>query len=271
LGSNGYVGRRILSAGTAQHIPLCISRITNENDLLRFEQEVQHAIEMHPDAAVVNCLGVRSSSRKNMELLNVRVPETLVKVSQKSEMPLIHFGSAAEIIEIIPNAESVSSAVPPKSLLYSQTKLRGTQVVLSHKNAVVLRLYNLHGLPHQTNSGLHQLCLRIRAILNNDPLEAIVDTTRDYVHWRTLPVVLDMVLRSRMTGLVEVCSGFGLSMSDIVQELPQTIRDEMSGLLIPADYFSPVIGTNDTIDFGTITKQEVAMELSHEVLSCAYS
>jgi hypothetical protein len=74
-----------------------------------------------------------------------------------------------------------------------------------------------------------------------------------------------------MTGLVEVCSGFGISISDIVQELPQTIRDEMSGLLIPADYFSPVIGTNEVLDLGIITKQEVAKELSHEVLSCAYS
>jgi nucleoside-diphosphate-sugar epimerase len=167
LGSNGYVGSRILSVGTARHVPLCVSRITNENDLLRFEQEVQHAIGMHPDAALVNCLGVRSSSRKNMELLNVRVPETLVKVLQKSEMRLIHFGSAAEIVEVIPKAESTSIAVPPQSLLYSQTKRRGTQIALSHKDAVVLRLYNLHGLPHQTDSGLHQLCLRIRSSLNN--------------------------------------------------------------------------------------------------------
>lgn len=271
LGSTGYVGSRILSVSAARYIPLRVSRITNEYDLIRFEQEVQKALEIYPDAALVNCLGIRSSSRENMELINVGVLESLIKVLETSQTQLIHLGSAAEIAEVIHEADLTTSTVSPHSLTYKETKSRGTEIALTYKNALVLRLYNLNGLPHQPDSGLHQLCLRIRSSLNNDPLEVIVDATRDYVEWRKVPVILDRVMRSKMTGLLELCSGFGTSISDIVHELPNDIRDEMSGLLVAPDYFSPVIGIRKVIDPSIISSQEIAKKLSREVLSCAFS
>ncbi len=216
LGSGGFLGRIILAEPGARYSPLRISQIHDETDLPRFEHEVENALEHNPQAAIVNCIGTREASPELMKVLNVGIPESLVRVTERFDARLIHFGSAAETTQLAQKAtEGIHSPAGAISA-YGITKRAGTEACLTYKNATVLRVYNLRGLPHQSNSGLHQLCGILRVALGGGVLSPLIDTTRDYVHWQNVRIALNLALDSDSYGLIEVCSGFGIAMSEIV-------------------------------------------------------
>ena len=137
----------------------------------------------------------------------------------------------------------------------------------SLENATVLRVYNLHGLPHQSSSGLHQLCRSVRIALDRGTQPALIDTTRDYVHWQTVLNALNKALDLNSNGLIEVCSGFGISMSELIKGLPQNIRAQIEEQLVPADYFRSVIGPKQDFSYEESAKSTLLGALIHEVLT----
>jgi nucleoside-diphosphate-sugar epimerase len=271
LGAGGFIGRRILSEVGLRYSPLLVSQVRDENDLPRFEREVDHLLQHNPQVAIVNCIGIRAASLDIMTVLNTGIPEILAIVAERHEARLIHFGSAAETIQLA-QKESLGVGAPPAAMLtYGMTKGAGTEACLAYENATVLRVYNLHGLPHQSSSGLHQLCRSVRIALDRGTQPALIDTTRDYVHWQTVLNALNKALDLNSNGLIEVCSGFGIAMSEIIEGLPLDVRTQVAEQLKPPDYFAPVIGPHPSLGVEGSNKSTVVRALRDEVMTCASS
>ena len=271
LGSGGFLGRRIVIEDGDRYIPFQVSQLRHESDLPRFEREVEILLKHEPEIAIVNCIGIRDAPLATMELLNVRIPESLTKMTAKHGSRLIHFGSAAETTQVTKVQSNGAGSLPPAMLTYGATKRAGTQACLAYKNATVLRVYNLYGLPHQSGSGLHHLCRSVRVALNEGVQPSLIDTTRDYVHWESVRLALDSALDLKSCGLIEVCSGFGISMSEIIEGLPFTVRTQVAEQLKPANYFAPVIGPHSGLSVEASSKSVVIDTLRDEVMTCASS
>jgi len=271
LGSGGFLGRRIVIEDGARYSPYQVSRLCHESDLPRFEREVENLLKHEPEIAIVNCIGIRDAPLATMELLNVRIPESLTKMTAKHGSRLIHFGSAAETTQVTKVQSNGAGSPPPAMLTYGATKRAGTQACLAYKNATVLRLYNLYGLPHQDSSGLHKLCRSVQVALNGDAQPSLIDTTRDYVHWESVRLALDSALDLKSCGLIEVCSGFGISMTEIIEGLPFAVRTQVAEQLKPANYFAPVIGPLSGLSVEVSSKSVVIDTLRDEVMTCASS
>lgn len=271
LGSGGYLGQRILGSGGDRYQPLSVSRIRTQKDLVRFSQEVDEALKTSPEAALVNCIGARRGFQDEMELLNALVPQALVRVSAARGNRLIHLGSAAETLRITDQANVGSNTQDSVPSIYGQSKRSGTQACLAYDNSTVLRIYNLHGLPHPPSSGLHELCRRVREVSGDLETRPLVDTTRDYVHWRDVSAMVEKCLNSDLLGLVEVCSGFGISMSEIVEGFQSDIREIVSQQLVAADLFQSSIGPNQHGNSSYEDKNQLLEVLRSEVIECASS
>jgi nucleoside-diphosphate-sugar epimerase len=269
LGAGGFLGRRILAEVGVRYSPLRVSQVRDENDLPRFEREVEHLLKHNPQAAMVNCIGIREASLDLMTVLHAGIPESLARVAELHDARLIHFGSAAETIQLA-QKESGGIGTPPAAMLaYGMTKRAGTEACLAYENTTVLRVYNLHGLPHQSSSGLHQLCRSVRIALDGGVQPSLIDTTRDYVHWQTVRLALNTALDFNSSSLIEVCSGFGIAMSEIIEGLPLDVRAQVAEQLKPANYFAPVIGPRLGVEASS--KPTVIDALRDEVMTCASS
>jgi nucleoside-diphosphate-sugar epimerase len=271
LGAGGFLGRLILSEVGVRYSPLRVSQVRDESDLPRFEHEVENLLKHNPQAAIVNCIGIREASLDMMTVLNGGIPESLARVAERHDVRLIHFGSAAETIQLAQKESGGIGTLPAAMLAYGMTKRAGTEVCLAYENATVLRVYNLHGLPHQSSSGLHQLCRSVRIALDGGEQPSLIDTTRDYVHWQTVRLALNTALDFNSCGLVEVCSGFGIAMSEIIEGLPLGVRTQVFDQLKPANYFAPVIGPRSSLGVEVSSKPTVIDALRDEVMTCASS
>ena len=265
------MGQRILAETRARYSPLRLSQVHDEIDLARFEHEVEVFLKHNPQAAIVNCIGKREGSLDLMKVLNVGIPESLVRVAERFDAKLIHFGSASETTQLTQKASDGIRSPRAALLDYGNTKRAGTDACLTYEKATVLRVYNLHGLPHQSNSGLHQLCRSVRVALDGGVQPPLFDTTRDYVHWQNVREALNSALDLNSLGLIEVCSGFGIVMSEIIEGLPLDVRTQVAEQLKPPDYFAPVIGPHSSLGVEASNKSTVVRALRDEVMTCASS
>ncbi len=263
------MGQIVLAEAGARYGPLRISQVHDEIDLARFEHEVEDALKHNPQAAIVNCIGRREASLDLMKALNVGIPESLVRVAERFDARLIHFGSAAETTQLAQKASEGIRSPPAAISAYGITKRAGTDACLTYEKATVLRVYNLHGLPHQSNSGLHQLCRSVRVALDGGVQSPLIDTTRDYVHRQNVRIALNSALDFNSLGLIEVCSGFGIAMSELIKGLPQNVRAQIEEQLLPADYFRAVIGPRQAFSYEASTKSTLLDALVLEVMTCA--
>lgn len=271
LGSGGFLGGLILSDVGGRYRRLLVSQVRDQSDLPRFEREVENHLAENPQAAIVNCIGVREAPPSIISVLNTGIPVSLARVAERHGAGLIHFGSAAETTQLAQkNGEGVGT--PPAAMLaYGMTKRAGTRACLAYEKATVLRVYNLHGLPHQSSSGLHQLCRSVRMTLDGQAQPSLIETTRDYVHYQAVRLALSTALDSNATGLIEVCSGFGIAMSEIIVGLPLDVRTQVFEQLEPANYFAPVIGPRNNLGVEVSSKLELIDALRDEVMTCASS
>lgn len=272
LGSSGFLGQRLLASGNGSYRPLPVARLHHVSDLFSFERQVNAALQENPAAVLVNCIAARAGSLELMTLLNEGVPERILKVAACHETHVIHFGSAAEVVQIavVDGAKLDPSAAAMS--LYGDTKRAGTQACLAYMNATVLRVYNIHGLPHQPDAGLHRLCLAVRAAISGGGMPlSLIDTTRDYVHWQEAVAAAAAAIDEDSRGLVEVCSGFGISMSDIIEGLPSDVQTAIAAALVPPDFFAGVIGPPMNTGNPIEAKSALIEALRTEVLTCAFS
>lgn len=269
LGSGGFLGRQLLSEDDIRYIPLRVSRLRHETDLPRFEREVFNHLERHPQDAIVNCIGTREATSDTMNLLNTQIPKSLARVAKIYGTHVIHIGSAAETTKLAKNETGHAETIPPAMLAYGATKRAGTEACLSYENAAVLRVYNIHGLPHHSSSGLHQVCRSLRPVLDGNKPRSLINTTRDYVHLQNVRDALRAAVGMKSCGLIEVCSGFGISISEIIEGLPRGVRTSLADQLTPAHYFAPVIGPST--DLGASNKSTIVEALCIEVMTCASS
>jgi len=262
LGASGFLGSRLVASDPSIFDPLPLSRINSECDLAELEAVIQVVTAGKEETTVVNCLGSRSGPREEMTLLNATLPKVLGSAADRFGFHLVHLASAAEIVEPLGNNLMTD---------YQLTKREGTMECLSNANVTVLRIFNIHGLPHQTDSGLHALCASLRSHSRNRKPNAVADTLRDYVHWQEVVRQIAIATKNRPRGLQECATGVGIRISDIVTEFPPGISESLEKSLVAADMYSGAVGTDAVLSDSVPEPKLLAAALAQEVITCASS
>lgn len=265
LGAGGFLGHRI-AGRRAGLVRVDIGRVTSASDLDRARDAVAQSLEAHPGLPVLNCIGVRQGSAAELTLLNGQLPGAVVEAAAWSGAAVIHVGSAAEVLVPLRGPDGVEVLIPAEARAYADSKRAGSSAVASYAHGTVLRVYNLRGRPHQEHAGLHRMCLAIRATMHGELVPPVIDTVRDYVSLAEVVAAVDVAMADPTPGLVDICSGVGIAMSDIAAHLPPDLSASITATLVPADLFAPVVGPPRGAD-----PLMLAQSLSAEVLACASS
>jgi hypothetical protein len=264
------MAERVLSGiGSPQRV-LAASGIHDTQDASAIVDALKDELVNRPAKAVVNFVGARTASQYVMNLVNVEFPYQVASASLAFGTHFVHFGSAAEITHPIQQLPAGQQAWRDE---YGSSKSQGTTRLLELPNVTVLRVYNLRGLPHQEGSGLHRLCRGIRNLFaqTTEVASPLVNTVRDYVHLNQVSRMLVETIDDSPRGLVEVCSGVGVSIEEIVDSLPAKISEGLKPSLVAPDRFGPVIGRASAVELGEENRESILREIREEVLACAFS
>jgi nucleoside-diphosphate-sugar epimerase len=228
-------------------------------DLRRVRSLLQTKLSPRPTLTVINCVGMRGGNEKALNVVNADFPAVLAEVTTEVGAHLIHLGSAAEIVT---TPQGVASTI------YQQSKRRGTDGVLRFPHTTVLRIFNLHGLPHQEFAGLHAVCQSLAARRVGAPPPQLFDTVRDYVHWSHVIEVIQNAVAEGPMGLEEVGSGHSIALSEIIGFLPGADAGALLDTLIKPDLYSSAVSTapHRAPDF---SRDELLALLAREVSECA--
>lgn len=273
LGASGYLGGKILHTAGIHGRSMPTSRIGDVNDLDTFSERLKIELGGGRYRSVVNALGVRNGSRHAMHMVNATVPEIIVSVAAECHTRVVHLGSIAEASSW--DDAHVTSGDPAMILArtYAETKRRGSEVCLASGIASVLRVHNLHGLPHQHGSGIHHLCQSLRHLSSQDahPFR-VVNTTRDYIGWqRVVKVVLAAAFAPPKTAYIDVCSGLDITVSEIVGAMPVDVGANLASRLIEPDWPVATIQEGRIPTGESIGKAALIRQLASEVVTCAFS
>ena len=269
LGASGFLGSRLVENYPDALIPGPRLKAHTAADLAVFEGILDSFLDEVPTHAIVNCIGLREGTDEQLTLANQFIPRVVVDVAAKRSVRVIHIGSAAELVSA---REGVDPEVARPLLKYSKSKKAGAREVLRYDQAVVARIHNLHGLPHQPSSGLHSLCLAIKKISEHQqPLQSpVIDVTRDYIHWQAALAEVRAIVDKDIEGIIEIRSGISLSLHAIVEKLPIELQNQLLRNLAPPDILTNVPDGNDSAPtLGSTTAK--AAELADEVLTCVSS
>lgn len=267
LGASGFLGSHLMENYPDDLIAGPRLKVKTAADLAILEGTLDNFLDEVPTHAIFNCIGLRKGTDDQLTLANQDVPRVVVDVAAKRSVRVIHIGSAAELVSA---REGVDPEVARPLLRYSESKKAGTREVLQYDQAVVARIHNLHGLPHQPSSGLHSLCIAIRKLSERQqPLESpIIDVTRDYIHWQAALAEVRAIVDKTIKGIIEIRSGISLPLHAIVEELPLQLQNQLLPELVPPDILTNVPdGDESAPTLGSITAK--AAEIADEVLECA--
>lgn len=270
LGGTGFLGSRLLATDPVAYRAAQTPRVRTASDLKELSASCSNGLAQHPGAALVNCIGLREGSNADLNLVNADVPNVIAAVAKKHGVPFVQLASAAETAryldtETVAESGLVSGGLPP----YGGSKLAGTHACLSYELGTAVRIYNLHGLPHQPSSGLHRVCEAVNANTRRQSIPLLYDTQRDYVNVTTAVDAIDRAVRDPCPGLVEVCSGIGVFVHEIVADLPDDVRDTLHPHIVTPDLITEVVGTVNGKRLTDHHKTDLVELLANEVTACA--
>lgn len=261
LGATGYIGSRLIRADPGRYAELPCRRIESRLDAEALSNEVAEFMGSSQRAALVNCLGMRTGRLDQMHLVNAEVPMRLAEVADSCGFHFIHLASAAEIVRLVGSGTLTE---------YQVSKRQGTQACLTHENVTVVRIFNLRGLPHQVDSGIHAICRTIRALSEGRDPGVLIDTLRDYVSWESVACEITAAAVERQRGMRECSTGIGVRISDIVAALPPDLASGLQRLIKPADLYSSAVGTRMP-EQTDVERRTIVSTLAEEVMACAFS
>lgn len=270
LGSNGYLGNKLLQSSSGVFKRLPVDRVTAASDLKRFAAQVREALAEQEGASLINCIGLRTGTDHDLHLINASIPAVLAEVSSDCLTHLIHIGSAAETLVPLPSV-TLSLPVVTQMLGYGTSKFAGSTACLDFPMTTVLRVYNLHGLPHQNHSGLHKLCVAYSSFKKGVDTPALINTSRDYVDWMTVVNAVEEAVAVGPSGFSEVCSGVDVSIAQILEAIDDETAGALTDSLREADLFETVKGASPRSAISHEDSNSIAARLASEVLECASS
>jgi len=270
LGSRGYLGAKLIASPIYDFTPLQVSKVNAITDLPIFAAQVRKALNGKTGAILVNCIGLRAGTVDKLNLINAYIPAELARITSDFGVHLIHIGSAAEIATPL---AGVSSSLPvmARALQYGTSKRAGSTACLNFPMTTVLRVYNVHGLPHQEHSSLHQLCVARDVRICSQSTYVLTNTIRDYVDWQTVVFAVVEAATNGPMGMRDVSSGIGISISEILDEMNDGAAKALTESLRPADLVGPVVGPGAWPAARVANKHELVARLAMEVIACASS
>lgn len=261
-GPTGFLGSRAIEASEGEYSGLSIPRMETSEDLRHVRALLQERLSLRPSFTVINCVGLRGGSENALNVVNADFPVVLAEVTSEVGANLIHLGSAAEIVR---TPRGVASTA------YQESKRRGTESVLRFQHTTVLRVFNLHGLPHQQSAGLHSVCQALAASRIGASLPQLFNTVRDYVHWSHVIERIQHAVSNGPLGLEEVGSGHGIALSEVIESLPRDDAETLLRTLIEPDLYSSAVSTTSFRGSPLLSRDEIVALLAIEIDQCASS
>ncbi len=188
---------------------------------------------------VVNAAGLRAGDEDEMLDANVRFAARVVELVARTDARLVHLGSAAEYG--MPASEGPireRSECRPAGM-YGRSKLAGTQAVLEWRHradVLVARPFNLVGPGAPPGTPVAQFAQEVAALR---PMGGLVHvqwpaTVRDLITVEQLArSLVELASVPTLPGVVNICSGGGVSFGEIVEALGRRrgveVRVETSG------------------------------------------
>ena len=260
-GPTGFLGSRTMKAGQGKYGGISIPQMEVSEDLRHARSLLEASLTPRPSLTVINCIGLRVGNENALNVVNAEFPSVLAEVTSEVGAHLIHLGSAAEVVRTLPGVDPTA---------YQKSKRQGTEGVLRFPDTTVLRVFNLHGLPHQEFAGLHAVCQAVAASRAASSFPPLFNTVRDYVHWSHVIGVIQHAVSDGPLGLVEVGSGRGIAITEILESLPQHVAGALLDTLIEPDLYSSAVGLTP-FRAPAINRNELVELLAREVIECASS
>ena len=119
-----------------------------------------------------------------------------------------------------------NSKLAPNSL-YADMKLKSEKFIINnYDNYSILRLFNVYGPNQPLGFFIPDMIKKIK----KNQLIKIDDSIRDFIHVNTVSRIISFIINKKITGVVNVGSGKGLSLKSIIKHISHKIK--MKPLLI---------------------------------------
>jgi nucleoside-diphosphate-sugar epimerase len=271
----GWVGGAIARAA-AEHGRVAVIDLPTEPWLADRDddaaEKLRRAVDDHGAGAVINAVGRLRGTEEDMNAANVAFPTWLFAALEKTEVRIVHIGSAGEYGDPGSADPIPETATPAPAGLYGTTKWAGTQAALAARergaDLVVARGFNILGSGMPPGSPVHQFLVDIEA-LGPDGGELEIwepRTLRDYIRLDDLAAAMAGLAHARdVPDIVNVCSGTGLLYGELATALaearsvPITIRSREAGGIMA------VVGDNSRLGDTCHLHPEMSLDIAAAV------
>ena len=229
LGGSGWIGREVVSLAQRSGPAIDASRRPSTADSTRVSsaKDLGQVLRSADVGLVVNCAGSSIGSADALTSANVEFAMMVGTVCLQSGVRLVHVGSAAEYGAVTDVLIAEDAQTDPVTA-YGRSKLAATRALLALRDqgldVTVARAFNVVGPGQPSSTPMGQFAAAIRQLPHSGGEVVVHDATlvRDFVS-RTY--VADALLRlgraGSHRGVVNVCSGRGLSFASLIEAMAQ--------------------------------------------------
>jgi nucleoside-diphosphate-sugar epimerase len=242
-GASGRIGRTLCKALGARHYSVCAlaHRTSSEMiaiDLAKDGEAILGILERHSPQVVFHCAGVMSRTNPVAQfeanvMMTVRLTQALGRIAEPRPV-LVNVSSAAEIGAPPSNAPPLPEDFPCAPYhSYGASKLCQTEIALAsgreHGYRVVCaRIFNLLRVPDAPELPVESWVAQIHAIRGSGGQIRVgnIDVVRDFIDLEDATrILIDLAEAPEANGIVNVASGVGTRLSDIL-----VLLRELSGV-----------------------------------------
>jgi nucleoside-diphosphate-sugar epimerase len=199
-GQNGFIGKNIRKFYSNESV-YCYDRTL----------DLMTQLETTSPDVIVNCAGEIYDSSK-MWASNVGLVRTLLNYCKLHETYLVQFGSSSEYGEV--NEPTNETHPLNGTTSYALSKIFASRICLqSSAKAVVIRPYSPFGWGEKS----HRLFPRLyKSFVDNVPMQ-LKQGMHDFCHIDDFIEGVDLVIRSQLTGAINISSGIQTSNLEVLE------------------------------------------------------
>ena len=162
-----------------------------------------------------------SENKSECEKTNFKSIKSIVNYFNKlRNKPMFIFISTSHVYGNSNKKLNENSKLAPNSL-YADMKLKSEKFITNnYDNYSILRLFNVYGRNQPLSFFIPDM---IKKIKKNQIIE-IDDSIRDFIHVNTVSRIISFIINKKITGVINVGSGKGLSLKSIIKHIGHKIK-----------------------------------------------
>lgn len=226
IGKAGWISSTLFSTQNSAEFTCIAGRSLPQDDEKKSRKTLLKMISKSQPTTVLNLYGAKTGTKEELFRINSQFPEILAGCAFEIGARFIHIGSAAEYGDKSRKLPISEDEAPGGTLSdYGESKLLGTQGLLSvNSQALVLRVFNIYGPGAPQTNLIRNFAHEIKTQIASSFSELTIRnsrTTRDFLHVSEVSRLITLLLHTEATGVVNLCSGSGVSLGDLAMEIFQ--------------------------------------------------